>query len=58
MSPNSGSRAADYNSHITCHAVFICIMAGTGGVLFGYDLGEFSFAAKASSQLFCSAKGS
>ena len=57
MSPNSGSRAAEYSSHLTWRCCLICIMAGCGGLLFGYDLGESPFAAERALNPFCSTFG-
>ena len=42
MSPNGASRAAEYSSVLTWRCCLICIMAGCGGLLFGYDLGKLS----------------
>jgi hypothetical protein len=36
---DAGSRAAQYESKTTAAVVFICIIAASGGLLFGYDLG-------------------
>ena len=36
----SGTRAAEYRGNITWRCCLICIVAGCGGLLFGYDLGK------------------
>ncbi|EFJ15087.1 hypothetical protein SELMODRAFT_119504 [Selaginella moellendorffii] len=34
-----GSRAAEYKGRMTSYVVFACIIAATGGSIFGYDIG-------------------
>ena len=38
MVPTTGNTTASYSSTITWRCVMVCILAGCGGVLFGYDL--------------------
>ena len=36
---NVGGRAADYNGKVTWYVVLVSLIAASGGLLFGYDLG-------------------
>jgi MFS transporter, SP family, sugar:H+ symporter len=35
----SDGAGAGYNGRVTSFAILSCIVAGSGGILFGYDLG-------------------
>ena len=36
----AGARADQYEAKITPAVIIICLVAASGGLLFGYDLGE------------------
>ncbi len=36
---NVGGRAAEYNGKVTWYVVLVSLIAASGGLLFGYDLG-------------------
>jgi predicted alpha/beta-hydrolase family hydrolase len=37
--PAAAPSGADYGGRVTSFVVLSCIVAGSGGILFGYDLG-------------------
>ena len=37
--PAAAAAGADYGGRVTSFVVLSCIVAGSGGILFGYDLG-------------------
>lgn len=37
--PAAGARAADYEGKITIYVIMTCIIAASGGLMFGYDVG-------------------
>lgn len=39
FAPGAGSRAAEYEAKMTIYVVFTCIIAASGGLMFGYDVG-------------------
>jgi hypothetical protein len=36
---HAGGREAQYEGRVTAHVVWACIVAASGGLLFGYDTG-------------------
>jgi len=36
---HAGMKAAQYEGRVTVYVVFACIVAASGGLLFGYDIG-------------------
>lgn len=36
---HAGSKASQYEGHVTVFVVLACIVAASGGLLFGYDIG-------------------
>jgi hypothetical protein len=36
---HGGGREAQYEGRVTAHVVWACIVAASGGLLFGYDIG-------------------
>ena len=49
-------KAADYaNNKLTIYVVVVALLAGSGGLLFGYDIGELEASGWASPGLHCSA---
>lgn len=37
--PTSGFVSKDYPGKLTAYVLFTCIIAATGGLIFGYDIG-------------------